>query len=46
MTLDVEVVLPSTKGDYRVAITLVQEAFAWFDELSPGCTFVMPLRVG
>jgi FkbM family methyltransferase len=42
--LDVAVVLPETAGDYEVAITLVQEAFVWFDDLNPDCTLVLPAR--
>jgi FkbM family methyltransferase len=42
--LDVAVVLPDTPGDYEVAITLVQEAFAWFDDLDPACSLPLPAR--
>jgi FkbM family methyltransferase len=41
-TLDATVVLPEAPGDYDVSITLVQEAFAWFDELDPACTLHVP----
>jgi FkbM family methyltransferase len=43
-TIDVAVVLPETSGDYVVALTLVQEAFAWFDDLNPACTLALPTR--
>jgi FkbM family methyltransferase len=42
--LDVAVALPESPGDYEVAITLVQEAFAWFDDLNPDCTLPLPAR--
>jgi hypothetical protein len=42
--LDVAVVLPETAGDYEVVITLVQEAFAWFDDLNPDCALAVPAR--
>jgi hypothetical protein len=43
-SLDVAVALPESPGDYEVAITLVQEAFAWFDDLNPECTLALPAR--
>ena len=43
--LDVAIVLPAATGDYEIAITLVQEAFAWFDDLDPECTVRLPARV-
>jgi FkbM family methyltransferase len=43
-TLDVAVVLPETAGDYEIALTLVQEAFAWFDDLNPACTLALSAR--
>jgi hypothetical protein len=42
--LDVAVALPETPGDYEVALTLVQEAFAWFDDLNAECTLALPAR--
>jgi FkbM family methyltransferase len=45
VTLDAAVVLPDTAGDYEIAITLVQEAFAWFDELDPACALRLPAHV-
>jgi hypothetical protein len=44
-SLDVTVVLPEAPGEYQVAITLVQEAFAWFDDLNPACRLFIPVRV-
>jgi hypothetical protein len=46
VSLDVTVVLPDAPGEYQVAITLVQEAFAWFDDLNPACRLLVPARVG
>jgi hypothetical protein len=37
-SLRVAVELPPSPGRYELAITLVQEAFAWFDDLDPACT--------
>lgn len=45
VALDAAVVLPDTPGDYEVVFTLVQEAFAWFDDLNPACTVALPTRV-
>jgi FkbM family methyltransferase len=41
-TLDVAVVLPDTPGDYLVVLTMVQEAFAWFDDLNPAASLALP----
>jgi FkbM family methyltransferase len=46
VTLDMTVELPSVAGNYRLATTLVQESFAWFDELNPDCVLLTPVRVG
>jgi FkbM family methyltransferase len=46
VTVDVTVELPHRAGEYQLAVTLVQEAFAWFDELNPDCTLLVPMRVG
>ncbi len=45
VTLDVTVELPAVPGEYQLVTTLVQEAFAWFDELNPGCVRVTPVIV-
>jgi FkbM family methyltransferase len=37
VVLDVAVTLPATPGRYQLEVTLVQEAFAWFDDLDPAC---------
>jgi FkbM family methyltransferase len=34
----VAVELPAAPGRYTLALTLVQEHFAWLDDLDPGCT--------
>lgn len=46
VTVDVTVELPSLPGEYQLAVTLVQDAFAWFDELNADCTLLVPMRVG
>jgi hypothetical protein len=46
VTVDLTVELPALPGEYQLAVTLVQEAFAWFDELNPDCTLMVPMRVG
>jgi len=45
VALDVKVELPAVAGEYVVSITLVQEAFAWFDELNPRCSGRVSVRV-
>jgi hypothetical protein len=30
--------LPPQPGGYELVVTLVQERFAWFDELDPRCS--------
>jgi FkbM family methyltransferase len=45
VTVDMTVELPAVSGSYQLATTLVQEAFAWFDELNPECTLLTPMRV-
>jgi FkbM family methyltransferase len=45
-TIDATVQLPPTPGDYRVVVTLVQEAFAWLDELNPQCAAEVRAHVG
>lgn len=44
-TLDMLVALPDKPGDYLLSFSLVQEAFAWFDELDPALAFTLPLEV-
>lgn len=44
-TLDVLVALPEKPGDYLLSFSLVQEAFAWFDELDPALAVSLPLKV-
>jgi FkbM family methyltransferase len=46
VTLDLTVELPAAPGEYQLSTTLVQEAFAWFDELNPDCALVTPVHVG
>jgi FkbM family methyltransferase len=42
--VDVLVELPSGAGGYECEITLVQEAFAWLDDLDPSCAARLPAR--
>lgn len=35
--VDLTVELPAVPGHYRLAVTVVQEAFAWLDDLEPAC---------
>ena len=35
--VDVAVVLPATPGRHTLQLTVVQERFAWLDDLDPGC---------
>jgi hypothetical protein len=44
VTLDITVQLPTTAGAYQLATTLVQESFAWFDELNPECRLLTPVH--
>ncbi len=44
VTLDTTVELPAEPGAYTLAVTLVQEAFAWFDELDPHCVLRIPVQ--
>jgi FkbM family methyltransferase len=43
--LDVTVQLPAEAGEYEVALTLVQEHFAWLDEIDARCTARVPATV-
>jgi hypothetical protein len=45
VSLGLTVELPSVAGDYQLSTTLVQESFAWFDELDPDCVLITPVRV-
>ncbi|HZQ78268.1 MAG TPA: FkbM family methyltransferase [Acidimicrobiia bacterium] len=46
-TIDVGVgvELPGEPGRYELVVTPVQEFFAWFDDLDPGCTARLPVVV-
>ena len=37
--------LPAIPGDYELSITMVQEHFAWLDEIDPRCTARVPATV-
>jgi len=37
--------LPAEPGRYELVVTPVQEFFAWFDDLDPGCTARLPVVV-
>ncbi len=41
MTLE----LPPQPGRYELVVTLVQECFAWLDQIDPGCTLRLPVEV-
>ena len=43
--LDVTVQLPAEAGEYELALTLVQEHFAWLDEIDARCTARVPATV-
>ena len=43
--VDVTVQLPAVAGDYELGLTLVQEHYAWLDEIDPACTARLPGRV-
>ncbi len=45
VSVGLTVELPSVAGVYQLATTLVQESFAWFDELDPQCVLITPVRV-
>ena len=42
--VDATVQLPAVAGDYELCLTMVQEHFAWLDEIDPGCTARLPGR--
>ncbi len=37
--------LPPRPGRYELVVTLVQECFAWLDQIDPGCMFRMTVEV-
>jgi FkbM family methyltransferase len=37
--------LPAIAGDYELSLTMVQEHFAWLDEIDPRCTARVPATV-
>ena len=43
--LAVAVELPTAPGRYTLVLTLVQERFAWLDDLDAGCTAHLPATV-
>jgi hypothetical protein len=43
--LDATVQLPAVPGDYELCLTLVQEHFAWLDEIDERCTVRLPATV-
>ena len=43
--LEAIVQLPAVPGDYELSITMVQEHFAWLDEIDPRCTARLPAVV-
>jgi FkbM family methyltransferase len=43
--LGATVQLPAVPGDYELSITMVQEHFAWLDEIDPRCTARVPATV-
>ena len=45
VSLVATVQLPAVSGEYELSITLVQEHFAWLDEIDPRCTARLPAIV-
>ena len=43
--LDATVQLPAVAGEYELCLTLVQEHFAWLDEIDERCTTRVPATV-
>ena len=43
--VEATVQLPAIPGDYELSLTLVQEHFAWLDEIDPRCTARVPATV-
>ncbi|HLI56488.1 MAG TPA: FkbM family methyltransferase, partial [Actinomycetota bacterium] len=44
-TVTVPVLLPPAPGSYELSLTLVQENYAWFDELDPALQLRVPVTV-
>ncbi|MEW6471859.1 MAG: FkbM family methyltransferase [Actinomycetota bacterium] len=38
--------VPPVAGRYTLALTLVQDGFAWLDDTEPGCSATMPALIG
>ena len=36
---------PAEPGDYELVVTIVQESYAWLDELDPGAVARVPATV-
>ena len=43
--VEATVQLPAIPGDYELSLTMVQEHFAWLDEIDPRCTARVPATV-
>lgn len=43
--VDATVELPSAAGDYELCLTMVQEHFAWLDDIDDRCTGRIPVTV-
>jgi hypothetical protein len=43
--LEVTVQMPAVPGAYELSLTLVQEHFAWLDEIDARCTARLPAKV-
>jgi FkbM family methyltransferase len=43
--VEATVQLPAIPGEYELSITMVQEHFAWLDEIDPRCTARVPAKV-
>ena len=41
-TVECPVTLPAVPGDYQLAFTMLQESFAWFDDLDPTLRTLVP----
>lgn len=44
-TIDLAVEVPATPGEYELVFSLVQEGYAWFDQLRPELGVVLPVLV-
>jgi hypothetical protein len=40
-TVRIAVRLPKAPGEYRLALTMLQESFAWFDDLDPSLRLML-----